>query len=189
MGPQHGSTNAATGLAEWIACTALYPRFRLRYSMGDHSRSATAVGADPSRTVERVSTQLAAGRVGVGEAASTLADVTSVAAPHRARPAGQALRLAVRAGDRARAQPGGASPAPSPTAQAAVRTLAITGPTGQLLTRMAAPGGRSPRLGSATVRSPAPQPPPPQRRPPVAPPGFKWSSLGAVERSTSGPRP
>lgn len=100
-------------------------------------RSATAAGGDPSRTVERVSTQLAAGRVGAGEAASTLADVTHVAARMVPGPAGQALRFAARAGDRARAQPGGGSPPPSLTAQAAVRTLAMTGPTGQLVAQLA----------------------------------------------------
>jgi hypothetical protein len=101
-------------------------------------RSATAAGGDdPTRTVDRVSTQLAAGQLDTATAASTLADVTSVAARLVPGPAGQALRLAARAGDRARAQPGGGSPPPGGAAQTAVRTLAMTGPTGQLLARVA----------------------------------------------------
>jgi hypothetical protein len=100
-------------------------------------RFATAAGGDPVRIVDHVTRRLASGRIGVGEASSTLADLTSVAARMVPGRGGQALRLAARAGDRARAQPGGGSPAPPTASQAAIRTLAVTGPTGQLLARVA----------------------------------------------------
>lgn len=132
----HGHRNAR-GEPVWHSADRLSKH--LSYGALDRRwRNATAASGDPSRTVERVSPQLAAGRIGVGEAASTLADVTSVSARMVPGPAGQALCLAVRAGDRARAQPAGGSPTPPPAAQAVVRTLSITGPTRQLLSRLAA---------------------------------------------------
>ena len=47
------------------------------------------------------------------------------------------LRLAARAGDRARGERGGGAPLPSPAGQAAMRTLALSGPTGRLLSGVA----------------------------------------------------
>lgn len=72
-----GHTNAQ-GQPVWHSAGKLSKH--LSYGSLDRRwRNAAAAGGDPSRTVERVSTQLAAGRVGAGEAVSTLADVTSVA--------------------------------------------------------------------------------------------------------------
>jgi hypothetical protein len=124
------------GEAVWHSASRLSKH--LSYGALDQRwRGAATVGGDPVRTVEHVTRGLAAGRVGVGEAASTLADITSVAARLVPGPGGQALRLAARAGDRACAQPGGGSPSPPVTAQAAIRSLAMTGPSSALVARLA----------------------------------------------------
>jgi hypothetical protein len=133
----NGHTNAH-GEPVWHSAGRLSKH--LSYGSLDHRwRSAmTTARGDPSRTVEHVTRGLVAGRIGAGEAASALADITSVAARMVPGSAGHALRVAARAGDRARAQPGGGSPMPSKTAQAAVRALELSGPTGLLITRLAA---------------------------------------------------
>jgi hypothetical protein len=130
-----GHTNAG-GESVWHSASRLSPH--LSYGSLDRRwRADRAPGGDPQQAVQRAGRDLAAGRVGAGETASTLADVTSVAARLVPGPAGQMLRLAARAGDRARGEPGGGSAPPSPAGQAAMRTLAISGPTGRLLSGIA----------------------------------------------------
>jgi hypothetical protein len=65
-------------------------------SLDPRWRGATAAGGDASRAIDQVTHGLSARRMGVGESASALADITSVAARMVPGPAGQAWRVAAR---------------------------------------------------------------------------------------------